>query len=84
MRKWRIMFSTSTIASSTKTPMTNDSANNEIILRLNPNKYIPKKVGITDNGNATAATKVARILRKNKNTTTTASNPPSISMRNDA
>ena len=46
--------------------MTNDKASSEMILRLKSNKYIPKKVGITDSGKATAATMVARILRKNK------------------
>ena len=38
---------------------------------------MPMKAGITDSGSATAETKVARQLRKNSQTTMTASTAPS-------
>ena len=80
MRKCRTIFSTSTIASSTKIPITNDNASNVTTLILKPKLAMPINAGITDNGSATAQIKVARTLRKNKNTTNTASNAPSTSI----
>ncbi len=45
---------------------------------------MPIKAGITDSGKATADTKVARQSRKNSQTTSTASKPPSISRVSEA
>ena len=77
MRRWRTMFSTSTIASSTRMPTTSDSASKVITLTLKPRKCIPMKAGITDSGSATADTRVARQSRRNSHTTSTASTAPS-------
>ena len=77
IRKWRTMFSTSTIASSTRIPTTNDSASKVMTLIEKPSRYIPMNAGITDIGSATADTKVARQSRRNSHTTSTASAAPS-------
>ena len=77
MRRWRTMFSTSTMASSTRMPTTSDKASSEITLTLKPSRYMPANAGITDSGSATADTNVARRLRRNSQTTSTASTAPS-------
>ena len=82
-RKWRMIFSISTIASSTSTPITKDSASSEIMFKLKPSSHITKNAGITDSGSATAATSVARQFRKNTKTTTTASSPPSTNISSE-
>jgi hypothetical protein len=71
------MFSTSTIASSTRMPITSDSASSVITLMEKPSKCMPMKAGITDSGSATAETNVARQSRRNSHTTSTARMPPS-------
>ena len=71
------MFSTSTMASSTKMPMTSDKASSVTTLMEKPSKYMPMKAGITESGKATAETSVARQSRKNSHTTTTAKMAPS-------
>src|SRR5437868_1217501 len=53
MRRWRTMFSTSTIASSTRIPTTSESASSEITLTEKPSRYMPAKAGITDIGGGT-------------------------------
>ena len=73
----RTIFSISTIASSTRTPTTSASDNRLTVFIVKPRYFIPIKVGMTDKGNAVAATSVARQSRKNKNTTITARIPPS-------
>ena len=77
MRRWRSMFSTSTMASSTRMPTTTAKASRVIMLRLKPNQYITAKVGMIDSGRATAEIRVARQSRRNQNTTATASSAPS-------
>ena len=77
MRRWRTMFSTSTMASSTRMPTTSDSASSVTTLIEKPSRYMPMKAGITDSGSATAETKVARQSRKNSQTTSTAKIAPS-------
>ena len=79
MRRWRTMFSTSTMASSTRMPTTSDSASSVITLMEKPSHCMPMKAGMTDSGSATAETNVARQSRKNSHTTTTASSAPSYS-----
>ena len=73
------MFSTSTMASSTRMPTTSDSASSVITLTEKPSRYMPMKAGITDIGSATADTKVARQSRRNSHTTITARMAPSYS-----
>ncbi len=60
-----MIFSTSTIASSTIIPITNARANRVRVSRLNPAIAITTKVPKSDRGIAIAAIKVARQLRKN-------------------
>ncbi len=79
MRRWRTMFSTSTIASSTRMPTTSDSASKVTTLIEKPSRYMPMKAGITDIGSAMADTKVARQSRRNSQTTSTARIAPSYS-----
>jgi len=80
MRRWRTMFSISTIASSTRMPTTTDSASSVMMLRVNPKKYITANVGMIDSGSANADTQVARQSRRNNHTTSSASRAPSQSM----
>ena len=84
MCKCRSMFSTSTIASSTKIPTTRDKANKLMTLMEKPRYHMPMNAGMTDKGSATADTKVARRSRKNNHTTNTAKMAPSYSSTNDA
>jgi hypothetical protein len=77
MRRWRTMFSISTMASSTRMPTTTDSASRVMMLSVNPNQYITAKVGMTDSGRATALIQVARQSRRNAQTTSSASSAPS-------
>ena len=80
MRRWRTMFSISTIASSTRMPTTTESASSVMMLRVNPKKYITANVGMIDSGSANADTQVARQSRRNSHTTSSASSAPSQSM----
>ncbi len=77
MRRWRMMFSISTMASSTRMPTTSDSDSSVTTLMVKPNRCMTAKVGITDSGSAVAATSVARQSRRNSHTTSTASSAPS-------
>ncbi len=79
MRRWRTMFSTSTMASSTRMPTTSESASSVMMLIEKPSMYMPMNAGSTDSGSATAETMVARQLRRNSHTTTTARMAPSYS-----
>ncbi len=72
------MFSISTIASSTSTPATSDSASRLIELSENPNNCMNAKVGIADSGIANAEIAVARKSRRKNQTTITARIEPSI------
>ena len=79
MRRWRMMFSISTIASSTRMPTTSDIDSSVTTLSVKPIRYMAAKVGMIDSGNAVAETKVARQSRRKSQTTTTARMAPSIS-----
>ncbi len=72
------MFSISTIASSTRMPVTSVMARRLTALSEKPIALIAQKVGKTESGRATAAISVARQSRRNRNTTSTASPAPSI------
>ncbi len=71
------MFSISTIASSTRMPITSERLSSVTTLMLNPSAHMPMNAGITDKGRATAAMKVARQSRRKAQTTITASSAPS-------
>ena len=79
IRMWRTMFSISTIASSTRMPVTSVIARRLTKLSENPISSMAANAGITDSGSATADSSVARQSRRNRNTTSVASTAPSIS-----
>ena len=78
MRMWRTMFSISTIASSTRTPATKDSASRLMEFSVKSIHCMKAKVGIADSGIASAEMSVARMSRRNRNTTSTARIEPSM------
>ena len=80
MRMWRTMFSISTIASSTRMPVTSVIASRLTRLSEKPIASIAQKVGMTESGSAIAVTSVARMSRRKMNTTTMARAAPSISV----
>ncbi len=80
MRMWRTMFSISTIASSTRMPVTSVIASRLTRFSEKPIASIAQKVGMIDSGSASAVTMVARKSRRKTNTTTMASSAPSISV----
>ena len=71
------MFSISTIASSTRMPITRDRLKSVTTLMVKPKAHMPMKAGITLKGSAVAATNVARQSRKKNHTTITARIAPS-------
>jgi hypothetical protein len=74
-RRWRMMFSISTMASSTRMPTTSDSEISVTPLSVKPRRYIAAKVGMAASGSAAAATSVARQSRRNSHTTTHGQRP---------
>src|SRR5208337_3050803 len=64
MRMWRTMFSISTIASSTRMPVTSVIASRVTRFREKPIASIAQKVGMIDSGSATAVTMVAQIAQE--------------------
>ena len=77
MLMWRTIFSISTMASSTRMPVTSVIASRLMPFSVKPSHDMTKKVGMIDKGSATAAIIVARQFRRNRNTTITASAAPS-------
>ena len=77
MPRWRMMFSISTIASSTRMPTTSESASSVTPLSVKPSSDIAQNAGMIESGSAVVATSVARQSRRNRNTTSTASAAPS-------
>jgi hypothetical protein len=71
------MFSISTMASSTRMPMTRVRASRVTTFSEKPITAMKKKVGISDTGMAMAVIRVARHSRRNRNTTRAASSMPS-------
>ena len=67
--RWRVMFSSTTMASSMTKPVAMVSAMSERLFRLKPSRYITPKVPTKDTGTATAGMRVARRLRRNTKTT---------------
>ena len=77
---WRLVFSSTTMASSTTKPVATVSAIRLRLLRLKPSRYITPKVPSSDTTVATAGTMVARALRRNRPTTSTTSTTEIISV----
>src|ERR1700742_1396411 len=77
----RVMFSITTIASSTTKPVEIVSAISDRLSMLYPKRYITANVPINDTGTATAGIKVALPLRRKINTTTITSAMDNISVR---
>ena len=70
---WRVVFSSTTMASSTTKPVATVSAMRLRLLRLKPKRYITPKVPSSDTTVATAGISVARALRRKSPTTSTTS-----------
>ena len=68
--RWRVIFSITTMASSTTKPVEMVIAISERLSRLYPNRYITANVPISETGTATPGMSVARPLRRKTNTTT--------------
>ncbi len=77
---WRVVFSSTTMASSTTKPVATVSAIRLRLLRLNPSRYMMAKVPSSDTTVATAGITVARALRRNSPTTSTTSAMEAISV----
>jgi hypothetical protein len=67
------MFSSMTIASSTTNPIASISAIMEMLLRLNPNRYMATKVPTIDRGRARLGMTVADTFRRKRKMTMTTS-----------
>ena len=79
MRMWRTMFSISTMASSTSTPATSDSASRLIELSVKSIHCMNAKVGIADSGIASAEIeRRAHVAQEQDHTTSTARIEPSM------
>ena len=68
---YRMMFSITTMASSTTKPVEMVRAMRDKLSKLKPARYITPKVPIKETGTTTLGMNVARRLRKNANTTRT-------------
>ena len=66
---WRVVFSSTTTASSTTNPVAIVSAISVKLLIENPARYMAPNVPTSDTGTATIGTSVARPLRRKTNTT---------------
>ena len=78
--RWRLVFSSTTMASSTTKPVATVSAIRLRLFSEKPSKYITAKVPSSDTTVATAGMTVARALRKNALTTSTTSTMEMISV----
>jgi hypothetical protein len=70
---WRLVFSSTTMASSTTKPEATVSAISEMLFRLKPSRYIAPKVPSSETTVATAGIRVALKLRRKNDTTSTTS-----------
>ena len=70
---WRVMFSITTIASSTTNPVAMVSAISERLSRVYPSRYIAPNVAMMDTGTDTLGINVDQALRRKTNTTITTS-----------
>ena len=67
--RWRVMFSSTTMASSTTKPVATVSAISVRLFRLKPSAYMAAKVPSSDTTVATAGISAARSVRRNRPTT---------------
>ena len=81
LSRWRVMFSITTIASSTTNPVAMVSAISDRLSRLKLSRYITANVPISETGTATLGMSVARGLRRKMNTTSTTSTTEPSSVR---
>ncbi|RMR92560.1 hypothetical protein ALP75_202598 [Pseudomonas syringae pv. actinidiae] len=72
--RWRWMFSTTTIASSTTNPTATTMATSVRLFRLKPNRYIIAKLAISDTPSTALTISVAESWRRNSAMTATTSN----------
>ena len=70
---WRKMFSSTTIASSTTSPIASTIASSVSVLIVKPNRYISPNAPISDTGMVMIGMIVARRLRRKKKITSTTS-----------
>ena len=75
----RLMFSMTTIASSTTKPVAMVSAISERLSRLKPHRYIAAKVPTSESGTDRLGMTVARRFRRNRNITITTNPTASVS-----
>ena len=75
------MFSRTTMASSISRPTHSDSAISVIMLMVKPNRYMNRKVPISAIGSVRPVMTVERHEFRNRNTISTVSSAPSISVR---
>ena len=69
--RWRLMFSTTTMASSTTRPAATISAITDKLFSEKPNTYMTQNAPINDTGIASVGISATRTLRKNSSTTAT-------------
>ena len=72
--RWRTMFSSITMASSTTKPTASVSAISDRLSRLKSSAHITQQVPISENGRASDGMAVARTLRRNRKITMTTRN----------
>ncbi|MNZ80636.1 hypothetical protein D3C78_992780 [compost metagenome] len=78
--RWRVMFSRTTMASSTRMPMESVSASRLSVLSVKPRKSITASVPMMAIGNVSPVITVLRQELRNRKTMATASAAPSISV----
>src|SRR5208337_4991133 len=79
--RWRVMFSITTIASSTTNPVAIVSAISERLSRVYPNRYMAPNVAMIDTGTDMLGISVDQPLRRNRNTTRTTNEMETITLR---
>ena len=77
IRRWRSMFSRTTIESSTRIPTTSDNASSTIWFCVKPNPLMGMNVAMSEVGIATATMNVALAVCRNRKTIRTTSSMPS-------
>ncbi len=80
MRRWRVIFSSTTIESSTSMPTHSVMPMSDIILNVKPNIYIAKNVEMSEVGMAIMTAAVERQPRRNRNSTSPVVIRPSMSV----
>jgi hypothetical protein len=74
------MFSRTTMASSIRMPMASDSPSSDMVFSVKPYAHTATKLASTDTGSARPVMTVERHELRNRNTTSTVSRAPSISV----